>query len=53
MTDDQEGGELFKHEPEIDCLLNNFSHIEKQGAKYYLQVIKHGKMFSLLSSDDQ
>ena len=52
LTDNQDSGELYKYEKECDCQLYTFPFNEKEGAKYFLYVLKHGKFFKLLSSDD-
>ena len=43
LTDNQEAGELYKYEKECDCQLYTFPFNEKEGAKYFLYVLKHGK----------
>lgn len=52
LTDDQKAGELYQYQAECNTILYNYQIEERPNATYYLHVLKHGKMFPLLSSND-
>lgn len=52
MTDNSATCELYEWDESSKCNLYTWALDKKEGAKYYLHVLKHGKMFELLDSDE-